>query len=63
MLSCNFEYGGVTGRLVSKVADMNRIVARRAEADREPRRQRVVYEESQAGATNGICLSSTAAAA
>lgn len=59
----NLEHCRVGGRLVTDLADMDRIVASRAEASREPWRQGVVDEELQAEATKGSCLSSTAAAA
>ena len=57
------EYRGIVRGLEAVLADMHRVMAGRAQAIREPRRQRVVDKELQAEATSGICRSSSAAAA
>lgn len=61
--SRDFEYHSVAGGLATDISNMDRVVAGCAEASSEPGRQRVVDEELQAEATNGICLSQTVAAA
>ena len=57
------EDRGIVRGLQAELADMYRVMASRAEAFREPWRQRVVDEELQTEATSGSCRSSTAAAA
>ena len=57
------EDRGIVRGLQAELADMHRVMADRAEALREPWRQRVVDEELQTEATSGSCRSSTAAAA